>query len=93
MWILMKPTLNIREAAAYLGVCLTTARRLAKNGIIPGRKVGRAWRFDPEALQGYMYGDPTERAEEWHLEKETVSISEIGTSVAKEYDDLLARRA
>lgn len=37
--------LNIREAADYLKVPVSTLYKLAHNGEIPGAKVGKHWRF------------------------------------------------
>jgi len=37
-------TLTLEEAAAFLQVHKSTVRELAKAGVIPGAKVGRAWR-------------------------------------------------
>ncbi|MCD0176971.1 helix-turn-helix domain-containing protein [Deinococcus sp. 14RED07] len=44
----MTPTdevLTLEELAAYLKVSETTAYTLVRSGEIPGRKVGREWRF------------------------------------------------
>lgn len=45
--------LNIREAAAFLGVHEQTVRKLARSGKIPAFKVGRDWRFSGEALTAW----------------------------------------
>lgn len=44
-------TLNIREAAAFLGAHEQTVRKLARLGSIPAFKVGRDWRFLKGAIQ------------------------------------------
>ncbi len=43
-----------REAAEYLSVHVRTIYRLAKNGEIPGRKVGGSWRFKKGALDQWL---------------------------------------
>jgi len=55
-----------REAAEYLSVHVRTIYRLAKNGEIPGRKVGGSWRFKKNALN------------EWLSWKENPSFKEKG---------------
>ncbi|GAA5532918.1 helix-turn-helix domain-containing protein [Deinococcus aluminii] len=41
----MDEVLTLEELAAYLKVSETTAYALVRGGEIPGRKVGREWRF------------------------------------------------
>lgn len=41
----MDDVLTLEELAAYLKVSETTAYSLVRSGDIPGRKVGREWRF------------------------------------------------
>jgi excisionase family DNA binding protein len=53
----MKEILTPREAADYLSIHVRTIYRLAKNGEIPGRKVGGSWRFRKDIL------------DDWFLEK------------------------
>ena len=43
-----------REAAEYLSVHVRTIYHLAKNGDIPGRKVGGSWRFKKGALDEWL---------------------------------------
>ena len=43
-----------REAAEYLSVHVRTIYRLAKNGDIPGRKVGGSWRFKKDTLDEWL---------------------------------------
>lgn len=46
--------LNIDEAAAYLGVSSKTFARVLRDGEIPGRKVGREWKFSRRALEAWI---------------------------------------
>jgi excisionase family DNA binding protein len=46
--------LTPREAAEYLSVHVRTIYRLAKNGDIPGRKVGGSWRFKKDTLDEWL---------------------------------------
>lgn len=50
----MKEIMTPREAAEYLSVHVRTIYRLAKNGEIPGRKVGGSWRFKKGALDQWL---------------------------------------
>jgi len=49
-----KEIMTPREAAEYLSVHVRTLYRLAKNGDIPGRKVGGSWRFKKGALDEWL---------------------------------------
>ncbi len=51
-----KEIMTPREAAEYLSVHVRTIYRLAKNGDIPGRKVGGSWRFKKGALDEWLSG-------------------------------------
>ena len=42
------------EAAKYLRLHVKSIYRLAKNGKIPGRKVGGGWRFHRDALDMWI---------------------------------------
>jgi len=42
--------LNIDGAAAFLGVSVKTFSRVLRDGDVPGRKVGREWKFSRQAL-------------------------------------------
>lgn len=52
--IRIREIMTPREAADYLSVHVRTIYRLAKNGDIPGRKVGGSWRFKKEALDEWL---------------------------------------
>lgn len=47
-------TFNLKTAAGFLGLHPDTLRERAASGIIPGAKIGRAWRFLPEDLRAYF---------------------------------------
>ena len=42
--------LNIDEAAAFLGVSVKTFSKVLREEDVPGRKVGREWKFSRQAL-------------------------------------------
>jgi excisionase family DNA binding protein len=46
--------LNVREAAAYLGLAVDTVYRKARLRELPSVKVGRSLRFDVTALERYV---------------------------------------
>jgi excisionase family DNA binding protein len=45
------------EAAALLRMCPHTVAKLAKTGKLPGRKLGREWRFVRTELIRWLNGD------------------------------------
>jgi len=51
---IMKEIMTPREAAEYLSVHVRTIYRLAKNGEIPGRKIGGSWRFKKDTLDEWL---------------------------------------
>ncbi len=50
----MKEIMTPREAAEYLTLNVRTIYRLAKDGKLPGRKVGGSWRFSKDALDKWL---------------------------------------
>ncbi len=48
--------LTVDEAASLLKVSSKTILRLARDGLVPGQKVGRAWRFRRSDLLGFVGG-------------------------------------
>lgn len=52
-----KEVLNAEEAAEFLGVNPYTIRQKARLGEMPGRKVGKEWRFSRQALLHWLAGD------------------------------------
>ena len=46
--------MNVREAAAYLGVSLRTMYNLAAGGKVPAVKVSGLWRFSREDLKAWL---------------------------------------
>ena len=47
--------LTVGEVAAFMRVSRETVYRLAVRGELPGRKIGRLWRFQKEAIQDYLW--------------------------------------
>lgn len=46
--------LTVKEAATYLRLSEMTILRLAHQGLIPGAKIGRQWRFEREVILGLI---------------------------------------
>ncbi len=44
--------MDLREASAYLRLRPRTLTGLAARGVVPGTKIGKAWRFRRSLLQG-----------------------------------------
>ena len=55
-----KEVLNAEEAAEFLGVNPYTIRQKARLGEMPGRKVGKEWRFSRQALLQWLAGGDRE---------------------------------
>lgn len=55
--------LTTDEAAGLLRVSSKTVLALARDGILPGTKVGRAWRFLRADRLEYVHGGPVHHAE------------------------------
>lgn len=53
--------LTTEEAADLLRVSTKTVLALARDGALPGTKVGRAWRFLRTDLVAYVHGGQHER--------------------------------
>jgi excisionase family DNA binding protein len=49
-----KDVLNVEEAAGYLGFSPYTIREKARDGEIPGRKIGKEWRFSRRMLLKWL---------------------------------------
>jgi excisionase family DNA binding protein len=49
--------LTVEQAAALLQVDAETIRTLARDGDLPGRKVGREWRFSRAAVLRWLAGE------------------------------------
>jgi excisionase family DNA binding protein len=56
-----KEVLNADEAAEFLGVNPYTIRQKARQGEMPGRKVGKEWRFSRQALLQWLAGGDREK--------------------------------
>ncbi len=50
----MKEVMTPHETADYLNLSIGTIYRLAKNGTLPGRRVGRNWRFKKDVLDKWL---------------------------------------
>jgi len=55
----MNETLTPKEAAQYLKLHVRTIYHLAREGKIPGRKIGRRWRFRKDTLDEWLSGRRT----------------------------------
>ena len=52
--VAQRQVLNVEEAAELLGVSLWTIREQARLGRLPGRKIGKEWRFSRDALLDWL---------------------------------------
>lgn len=51
-----EPLWTVEEVASYLRLSPTTVRAMARRGDLPGRKVGRVWRFVPQVVKNFICG-------------------------------------
>lgn len=54
IWAVSDEILTLEEAARYLKIGPTTMYQLARQGVLPGRKVGREWRFVKSELRQWL---------------------------------------
>src|SRR6266704_1589050 len=47
------PSLTVRELAVLLGLSESTIRRMLHKGLLTGRREGRTWRIDAEAVRSH----------------------------------------
>jgi len=45
---------NVKEASRYLRTSKSNIYEYAQKGLLPGRKVGKQWRFHKEALDAWL---------------------------------------
>ena len=50
----MDEVMTLEDLAAYLKISETTAYQLVRSGAIPGRKVGREWRFLKRRIEDWL---------------------------------------
>jgi len=63
----MAEVLNSEEAARFLRMHVKTTLRLARQGKIPGCKVGGEWRFLRSELTGWIRGNNNSNSEAYSL--------------------------
>ena len=54
-----KDTLNVEQAGSLLGLGSGTVYRLAKDGRLPGVKLGDVWRFSKTGLEEWIRSEAT----------------------------------
>ena len=50
--------MSIEELAEYLKISRSTLYKLAQDGVLPGQKVGKRWRFHKDAIDEWLRGHP-----------------------------------
>jgi len=50
--------MTIDELSEYLKISRSTLYKLAQEGVLPGTKVGRRWRFHKEAVVEWLKSHP-----------------------------------
>jgi len=58
--------MTIEEVAGMLRLSRDTVYRLAANGELPGKKVGRAWRFPKQEIEARLAGEMCNKQDEFH---------------------------
>ena len=92
-------TLNIEQAAEFLGAHKETVRRQAANGQLPGVKIGRSWIFIEQDLAIHIrnkystcdasQGDHYRSNIKWHSTREMGFGGLISATKEKEYAKVL----
>jgi excisionase family DNA binding protein len=52
-----------RQVAAAIGVSVKRIQELARMGLLPGFKLGKHWRFDPDAVRSWVKSKSKEPSE------------------------------
>jgi len=60
---MVKEILTIEEAASFLQIGKKSLYRLAREGIIPGKKILNKWRFERELLKEWVRAGDSEQQE------------------------------
>ena len=47
---------NENDLAAAIGISVKRVQQLAREGLLPAFKLGRNWRFDPDAIRNWIKG-------------------------------------
>jgi len=71
--------LDAVDAAELLSISRVTMIRLARDGRVPARKVGREWRFSRQALHNWLAGNQPQAADE---ARERQRLQLVATSAA-----------
>ena len=50
--------LSVRDVATYLNVPPKTIHEWCRKDLLPGIKLGRFWRFDPEEIRKFIASQP-----------------------------------
>jgi excisionase family DNA binding protein len=50
----LRPLMTLQEVCVWLKYTEQTVKKLAQKGKIPGRKIGKSWRFDREELAKWV---------------------------------------
>ncbi len=98
-WAIYSRTLNLPEAALFLGAHKETVRRLVATGKLPGVKIGRGWRFIEHDLVLYIrsqysdrvtsQGAVTRSETQWRCIKEKKLGGSALPTTDKEYNEAL----
>lgn len=96
-------TLDIEEAAHFLGAHKETIRRLAASGELPAVKIGRRWKFIEEDLVMYMrskyarniisQGADVRSKTRWRFTNETTGGGFRSHTTDKEFNEALGLQA
>ena len=52
-----------RQVARAIGMSLKKVQKLARIGLLPGFKLGKHWRFDPDAVRSWVKSKSKEPSE------------------------------
>lgn len=55
--------MSVHQLSVFLSIPVPTLYRLARSGKLPGRKIGRQWRFSRAAIAEWLYCRESEKGE------------------------------
>lgn len=54
MIVMEKKFLSAEEVSEQLGISVGTVKKLLRDGVMPGYKIGNQWRINPQEFKKYL---------------------------------------
>lgn len=69
--------LTVEEVAALVRLQPETVRQMSREGRLPGRKIGRVWRYDNLEIDAWLSSDPTPSVQVLDTDAEVVTADRV----------------